>query len=178
MRVESAEAAERARQQALIEQQRLAQEMELRRAEVAKKRPTWMVAVTIAALIAAVGLVVFAVIKMRQSAEDSEKAAIAQKDRDEAVKAANEAQEKVNALAAAQEEMINQINSANAAVKSAQTNADRAAAESKLAKLQQAQAEMQERIKAAKDAAARAERLKGVKISKECLDNPLAKGCQ
>ena len=84
----------------------------------------------------------------------------------------------MDALEAAQSEMISQINNAITAVKSAQTNADRAAAESKLAKLQQAQAEMQERIKAAKDAAARAERLKGVKISKECLDNPLAKGCQ
>jgi len=46
MRVESAEATERQRQQAALEQQRLQQEMELRRAEVAKKRPTWMLAVT------------------------------------------------------------------------------------------------------------------------------------
>jgi hypothetical protein len=137
-----------------------------------------MAAVTIAALIAAVGLIFFAVMKMRQSAEDAKKAEIAQKDRDEAVKAAKDAQEKVNELEKNAAEMINQINNAIAAVKSAQTNADRKAAEDKLAKLQQQQAEMQERIKAAKDAAARAERLKGVKISKECLDNPLAKGCQ
>ena len=46
MRVESAEAAERARQQAALEQSRMQQEMDLRRAEVAKKRPTWMLVVT------------------------------------------------------------------------------------------------------------------------------------
>jgi hypothetical protein len=31
---------------------------------------------------------------------------------------------------------------------------------------------------AATAAAARAQRAKGVTISKECMDNPLAKGCQ
>jgi hypothetical protein len=36
---------------------------------------------------------------------------------------------------------------------------------------------MEQRIAEAKAAAARAERKKGVKISKECQDNPLAKGC-
>src|SRR6187549_3033410 len=69
MRVESAEATERQRQQAALEQQRLQQEMELRRAEIAKKRPTWMLAVTALALVAAVGLVFFAIQRMRASEE-------------------------------------------------------------------------------------------------------------
>src|SRR5882762_4402638 len=60
MRVESAEAMERQRVQAALEQQRLQHEMELRRAEVAKKRPTWMLAVTGVALLAAIGLIVIA----------------------------------------------------------------------------------------------------------------------
>jgi hypothetical protein len=36
---------------------------------------------------------------------------------------------------------------------------------------------MQDRLAAAKAAAAKAERKKGVKISQECLSNPLARGC-
>lgn len=178
MRVEAAEAQERARQQAALEQQRLQQEMELRRAEVAKKRPTWMVAVTIAAVVAAIGLVVFAVIKMNQSEEDTKKAEIARREADAAIQAAKEAQEKVDQLEKSAADMITQINGAIAAVSAAQTDADRSAAANKLAALQRQQAEMQERIRAAKAAADLAERRKGVKISKECLDNPLAKGCQ
>lgn len=37
--------------------------------------------------------------------------------------------------------------------------------------------EMQKRIDEAKAAAMKAQRAKGVRVSKECLDNPLAKGC-
>ena len=87
-------------------------------------------------------------------------------------------QRRFRALAQNASDMITQINGAIAAVEAAQGDADRAAAKSKLASLQRAQAEMQERIRAAKAAADLAERRKGVKISKECLDNPLAKGCQ
>ena len=59
----------------------------------------------------------------------------------------------------------------------AQNDADRASAKARLIKLQQEQAEMKQRAAEARAAAERAERKKGVKISKECLDNPLAKGC-
>src|SRR5688500_2053360 len=72
MRVESAEASERARQQAALEQSRMQQEMELRRAEIAKKRPTWMLAVTGLALVAAVALIFFAINRMRESDEAGE----------------------------------------------------------------------------------------------------------
>ena len=75
-------------------------------------------------------------------------------------------------------DMITQINGAIAAVDSAQGDADRANAKSKLAALQRQQYEMQQQIAKTKAAADLAERRKGVKISKECLDNPLAKGCQ
>ena len=75
-------------------------------------------------------------------------------------------------------DMITQINNAINAVDSAQSDADRQNAKAKLASLQRAQYEMQQQISKAKAAADLAERRKGVKISKECLDNPLAKGCQ
>lgn len=67
LRVEAAEAAERARLAAQLEQERVQQELELRRAEVAKKRPTWMVAVTAIALAAGIGFAVFAVDRMHEA---------------------------------------------------------------------------------------------------------------
>jgi hypothetical protein len=62
-------------------------------------------------------------------------------------------------------------------VKSAQTDADRKAAQSNLDKLRQQKFEMEQRIAAAKAAAEKAKRAQGLHLSKECLENPLAKGC-
>jgi hypothetical protein len=177
MQVEAAEAQERARQQAALEQQRLQQEMELRRAEVAKKRPTWMLVVTGMAVVAAIVLVIFAINKMRSAEsadEDKAKAEAIAAKRDAETK---ELLEKVEKLQASFIDMTTQVNNAIAAVDAAQGDADRASAKAKLADLQRRQAEIQAQMAAAKAAAERAQRLKGVKISKECLDNPLAKGC-
>jgi len=76
LRVEAAEAAEAARQRMMLETERQQQEMELRKAEVAKKRPTWMVAVTGLALAAAAVLVVLTVRAVTAS-DESEEARIA-----------------------------------------------------------------------------------------------------
>ena len=46
-----------------------------------------------------------------------------------------------------------------------------------LAQVQKQIAEHEQRLAEAKAKAARAERMKGTTISKECQDNPLAKGC-
>ncbi len=59
----------------------------------------------------------------------------------------------------------------------AQNDADRANAKAKLEELRREKAEMEAKIAAAKAAAAKAQRAKGRTISKECQDNPLAKGC-
>jgi len=91
MRVQAAEASERARHAAQLEQDRLAQEIELRRAEVAKKRPTWMVAVTGVALAAGIAFAWFAVDRMHQA-----DAAVAAKNRADA----DVAQAKADAAAA------------------------------------------------------------------------------
>ena len=66
---------------------------------------------------------------------------------------------------------------ARQAIANAQDEADRQAAQEKLAALQKEKADVAERLDAAKAAAERAERKKGVHVSQECLDNPLAKGC-
>jgi hypothetical protein len=81
MRVEATDAAERTRLAAQLEQERLQHEMELRRAEVAKKRPTWMVAVTAIAVAAGVAFAVFAVDRMHEAqvAQDATARADAEK---------------------------------------------------------------------------------------------------
>jgi hypothetical protein len=177
LRVESAEAMERQRQQAALEQQRLQQEMELRRAEVAKKRPTWMLAITGFALVAAVGLIFFAVWSLHKSNEAAEAKDKAEKIAQQAVLDAKVAQEQVEKLDRDMKDQNEQLARADAAVKSAQTDADRRAAQANLDKLRQQKFEMEKRIQAARSAAAKAERSKGVHLSKECLENPLAKGC-
>jgi hypothetical protein len=74
-------------------------------------------------------------------------------------------------------EQNERLAAADAAVKSAQTDADRKAAQANLDKLNQQKREMEQRIAAAKAAAEKAKRKEGVHLSKECLENPLAKGC-
>jgi colicin import membrane protein len=176
-RVESAEAMERQRAQAALEQQRLQHEMELRRAEVAKKRPTWMLAVTGFALVAAIGLIFFAVQRKRESDAASVAAQKSEDERKRYEVLVKEARDQVEQVVRDSKELEGRLSAADTAVKAAQTDADRRAANANLEKLRQQKLEMEQRIAAAKAAADKAERAKGVHLSKECLENPLAKGC-
>jgi colicin import membrane protein len=177
MRVESAEAMERQRVQAALEQQRLQHEMELRRAEVAKKRPTWMLAVTGAALVLTVLLVIFVVRAIGQKQEAEQLAQQSKAIAEQAVKDAQAAQERVAALDREFKDLDKGLSDAQTALSSAKTEADRISAQSRLNDLRTQKLEMERRIQKAKDDAAAAERRKGVHLSKECLENPLAKGC-
>jgi hypothetical protein len=177
MRVEAGEAAERQRNQAALEQQRLQQEMELRRAEVAKKRPTWMLAVTGFAIVAAIGLIFFAIQRKNAADEADKQAEIDRRAKEVAVKVAAEAQEKVEKIQHDLDDLTDKITNAVDAVATAQNDADRSSARQKLAQLQKEQMEMRQRAADAKAAAAKAERARGVHTSAECLANPLAKGC-
>jgi colicin import membrane protein len=177
MRVESAEAAERNRQQAALEQQRLQQEMELRRAEVAKKRPTWMLAVTGFAIVGVVVAIVL-IINAKGSEETAKSEATEAKQREaEAVKAAEKAQELVDKLKRDLDEMDKKVSGAVDAVVAAQNDADRATAKANLDRMRQQKADYERRLAEAKAQAERAKRLKGATVSEECKNNPLAKGC-
>lgn len=95
----------------------------------------------------------------------------------EAVRSAKETREVVERLEHDMDEMAKQLNEAIAAVATAHDKAAIDDAKARLAELQKERAEMQARIAEAKAAAAKAARTQGSKISKECQDNPLAKGC-
>lgn len=177
MHVEAAEAAERARLQAALEQERMVQEIELRRAEVAKKRPTWMVAVTIGAVLAAGALTWFGFERYRESqqaqvaeAEAKRAKAAAEKDAEES-RAAMEQMERD--LAALDKKVAAGINQVVAAT----TAAERQAAKENLERLRREQAELQARRDAAKRAEDLRKRREIIIISDECKKNSLAKGC-
>ncbi len=95
----------------------------------------------------------------------------------EAVKEAKAAYEQVEKLQADAEALSQRVDAAVDAIASAQSQADRDSATAALKALQLEKAELEARLAEAKAKSARAERMKGVQISKECLDNPLAKGC-
>jgi hypothetical protein len=177
MRLESAEAMERQRVQAALEQQRLQHEMELRRAEVAKKRPTWMLVVTGGAIVLTAALVIVALFAWQGKDEEKLKRQRAEEIAQKAVQDAKEAQDRVATLDREFKELDKGLTDAQAAVNAAKTEADRVSAQNRLNELRTQKIEMERRIQKAKDDAATLERRKGVHLSKECLENPLAKGC-
>jgi chromosome segregation ATPase len=95
----------------------------------------------------------------------------------QSVEEAREAQAIVERLEQDATDLQKRMTEATDAVVGAQSQADRDAAKAKLDQLQKEKAEIDARIATAKANAARAERKKGATISKECLDNPLAKDC-
>jgi uncharacterized protein YqfA (UPF0365 family) len=133
--------------------------------------------VTGLALVAAVGLIFFALQRKRESDEANAAKERAEEVTRKAVQEAKDAQEKVEKLSNDLADLDKKVNSAVDAVMTAQNDADRNSARANLEKLRREKFEMEQRIQAARAAAAKAERAKGVHLSKECLENPLAKGC-
>jgi hypothetical protein len=102
---------------------------------------------------------------------EAEKAAL------EAHKRAAEARKAVEDLQKELDEVDAKVTKAVDDVASAENEAQRNAAVARLQNLRAERQAIATRTADAKAAAERAERVKGVKISKECIDNPLAKGC-
>jgi len=75
------------------------------------------------------------------------------------------------------DDLAKRLDTAVADVAAAKNKTELDAVKAKLSQLQAERAELEKQVAAAKASAARAERLKGVQISPECLKNPLAKGC-
>lgn len=95
----------------------------------------------------------------------------------DAMKTAREAVELVEKLQHELDELDKRVTTAVDSVVAAQNDADRASAKAKLEQLRREKAEMDAKLAAARAEAQKAARKRGPKISKECEDNPLAKGC-
>ncbi len=94
-----------------------------------------------------------------------------------AEKLAAEAYDRVTQLNRDLETMGEKVAAAVDAVVAAQNDADRASAKAKLESLRKEKTTMEARFAEARAAAAQAQRKKGATLSQECLNNPLAKGC-
>lgn len=174
LRIEAHEASERARHLAQLEERRLAEEMELKRAEVAKKRPTWMIAVTVCAALAAVGLTAFAVNRSQEMADADAAKAKALHERDVAKAEIREAKERLAAIQKEMDALDGQIVALTTQLTDAQTDADRKKAAIALADANERKAEANRRLQAAKDAAWKKKRAEKVDVT-GCTDTAL--GC-
>lgn len=125
MRVEATEAAERARWAAQLEEQRRAEEMELRRAEVAKKRPRWMIAVTAIAGLCAVGLMGFAIDRSQQMAASDEARERATAEKEKAKAELREAQARLASIEQEIDGFDTELRRLTKVVADAQNEADR-----------------------------------------------------
>jgi hypothetical protein len=153
MRVEAAAAAEQARQFAILTAEREAREHELRRAEVAQKRPRWMVVVTGAAVALAGGLVWFALDKASASAESERARDRAEQEKIAAIDAQKAAELEMAGFRKELDELDVRVSEAKQQLAAAQSAADRQAAQDKLdaeqAKLRKKQKEQADRDYAA-----------------------------
>ncbi len=131
---ELAEVAGRNRHQATLDENRLAQEMELRRAEVARKRPTWMVAVTAIALLAGVGSSAFALERQRAMNDAISAKGISERDRQAAREEARATQRDLKEVQAALADLERKLAEALVDVKNAQEAKDLALAAARLRK--------------------------------------------
>lgn len=177
LHVESVEATERARLAAALEQERMVQELDLRRQETARKRPTWMVAVTIGAVIAAGALTWFGVDRYQQSQQ-----AIAEKDKAdaEAKRAKEDAEVSRVKLAALQGELAELDAKIGKAIDQviAATNADqREIARQNLQRLREEEAVIKRKKWEEDERIRKKKRNERVEITDECKKNALAKGC-
>lgn len=143
MTLEAMEAAERTRFAAELAAQRQAQELELRREEVANKRPRWMIAVTTIAVAAGIMLGYFAVQSSHAADEASDQRAVAERQKQQAHQ---EAQAARHQLATIEKD----LDTAHAKLQQAETTLVGDELEAKQIRANQARAAVQ-----AKDAAER-----------------------
>ncbi|HSD89195.1 MAG TPA: hypothetical protein VLB44_16820 [Kofleriaceae bacterium] len=125
LRVQAAEATERARLQAELDAQRMQAELELRREEVARKRPTWMIAVTGVAFVASVALGAFAIERSRETDRAEQAARVAELQKEQAKRDAEEAQRGLDKLKQDSAELDARISNAEKQLLEQQSEADR-----------------------------------------------------
>ena len=103
--------------------------------------------------------------------------AMAERAAAEAQQTADEAREILAVLGAEAVKLDDELAAAERALQASTSKDEIAAAQKSIDRLKVEKDDLDKRLAEAKARAARAERLKGVTISKECQDNPLAKGC-
>ena len=177
LRIDAAAAAELARQQVALEATRMEEELQLRRAALAKTRPTWMVAVTCVATLAAGVLVWFALSSRSTTEEARQQTRQAELEKERAKQASREAQAELERISRDLEANGAAIRQAMKRVELAQTQADREKAAADLKR----EEDRWKSIVAAREKAAHEAWLKERKgpivISADCKNGVFAAGC-
>jgi hypothetical protein len=146
LKLEAAEAAERARHVAELELQRQHQEMELRRAEIAKKRPKWMVAVTAVAVCAGIGLGYLAIQSAREADAASQKRQIAETQKEQAKRDAAESRAQLAIIEKSLDDTSVKLDGLTKALLIAQSDADRKRLSAEIAAERKKEADDRQRI--------------------------------
>ena len=111
--------------------------------------------------------------------EDAAKRATAAEEAAEAARrVAKDAAATIEKMQGELTEIATQVDKATADLAAATDKAARDLAQQKLTELQKMKTAMEAKLAEAKTMAASAKRAQGVHVSKECMDNPLAKGCE
>jgi hypothetical protein len=172
IRIETAEAAERARYQAQLQAQRQAEELAIAREQVARQRPTWMLAVTALAVVAA-GVMVWFTLRWHQATIDADAARAVSEEESRVARAdAEESRKALLGLEATVAQLDGEIATALLAAEKAKTKIEAEAVAKRVADL--------ERRKAAARAAIAKERHEQwlrdrghIKVKDKCKTNAL-----
>ncbi len=176
-RIDAAAAAELARQQVALDHARMEREVELRREQVARTRPTWMMAVTALSL-AAAGLLLWVALSSRALAEEaSDRARLALLDRDAARADAQAAQQGLEGVKLELERNARAIRLALEEMGRAKKQAERDAVGAKLQQEQQRARELEAQRLRELERRRREEQQRGFQIPPQCKDTPFAPGC-
>ncbi|MEO8554595.1 MAG: hypothetical protein ABI678_31680, partial [Kofleriaceae bacterium] len=146
LKLEAADAAERARHVAELETRRQEQELELRRAEIAKKRPRWMVAVTGLAVCAGLGLGYLAIQSAREADAASEKRKVAEALKEQAKRDAAESRAQLAIIEHSLDDTSTKLDALTHALAIAQTDADRTRLSAQIAAAHKKEADDRQRI--------------------------------
>ncbi|MBK9031650.1 MAG: hypothetical protein IPL61_10000 [Myxococcales bacterium] len=153
MRIQETEARARAEHQAQLEASRLQHEMEIRRVEASKKRPTWLV-ITVGVAVVAAAIAIFVTVQKinaKDKADQDRRAAQAEKEKaEEAKKAAEKAQRdlevEVEGFRVTLAGLTKQMDDANRDLLAANSQADRDKAAARQAEIRRQQAAVQAEI--------------------------------
>lgn len=173
IRVGEAEARARAEHQARLEQQRMAQELDLRRQEVSKKRPTALIAIAAFLVVAVAGLGYWAYSSSKESDKIAAEKEQAERDKAKAEQDKERLAKEKAALEKELQELNDQLAAAEEAVKTAKNKKDLEAAQARVNKLRA-------RIKTRRRTGPRKTTKKPgtIKLSPACIKNPLDPSCR
>jgi len=169
LRLEAAEAAERARQLVALEHERTIAEIALRREVALRQRPRWMIAVTALAAAAACAMGGLAYARHLEAVAAVEARDRAARDAASADERARRSQADLDDAIRRIDDMAAQLRDAIARGKAAQDDAERRAALSHLLQLQNQQAALAEQTRRRVGEQKRQERLRPVVIPAACL---------